>query len=287
ADLDLYGTTLTDATETKILNDDKIKANTDLVFTGGTRYLSLQTNVAPFDNFECRRAVQYAVDKSAVLARLGGNYEGGDIATTMLPPTTDGYDPNAAPYGSNAGAPYTDGAKSQLSKCGKPGGFSVTLAGVKGLPRVQDAMQAVSTSLSAVGIKVNVVTEDAGTFYDTLLSPTKLKAKKWGIVFTSWAADWPTGGGFLRALIEPGGINNYSGLDDTEINTLVDTADTQSDPAQAADTWRSIDSKVMNESTMVPLVYVRHLAYRGARLTNVYEHQVLGAVDLTALGVTS
>ncbi|MEV6009025.1 ABC transporter substrate-binding protein [Streptomyces sp. NPDC051976] len=287
ADLDLYGTTLTDATETKILNDDKIKANTDLVFTGGTRYLSLQTSVKPFDNFECRRAVQYAVDKSAVLARLGGNYEGGDIATTMLPPTTDGHDPNAAPYGSNAGTPYTDGAKAQLTKCGKPNGFSVTLAGVKGLPRVQDAIQAVSTSLAAVGIKANVVTEDATTFYDTLLSPTKLKAANWGIVFTSWAADWPTGGGFLRALIEPGGINNYSGLDDSEINNLVTTADTQSDPAQAADTWRSIDSKVMNESTMVPLVYVRHLSYRGARLTNVYEHQVLGAVDLTALGVTS
>jgi peptide/nickel transport system substrate-binding protein len=37
---------------------------------------------------------------------------------------------------------------------------------------------------------------------------------------------------------------------------------------------------------MVPLLYARHLVYRGPRLTNVYEQQVLGGVDLTALGVT-
>jgi len=41
----------------------------------------------------------------------------------------------------------------------------------------------------------------------------------------------------------------------------------------------------MQDAVMVPLVYDRHLIHRGARLTNVYQQQVLGGIDLTALGV--
>ncbi|MEU6852303.1 ABC transporter substrate-binding protein [Actinacidiphila alni] len=285
ADLDLAGQTLSDTTETKILNDPSLKANTDLVFTGTTRYLSLQTAVAPLDRFECRRAVQYAVDKAEVRAKLGGQYEAGDIASTMLPPTTDGYSTSATPYG--AQGPYPDEARKQLSECGLPDGFSVTMAGIKGSPRLQDAMESISSSLAEIGVKVKIVTEDSTAFYDTLLSPSKLKAAKWGIVMTGWAADWPTGGGFLRALIQPGSVNNYANLDDTEINNLVSEADNTADPAKAASIWQTVDAKVMGESTMVPLVYVQHLVYRGTRLTNVYDQQVLGGVDLTALGVTS
>ena len=56
-----------------------------------------------------------------------------------------------------------------------------------------------SNVLDDSGINVKIVTQDSGTFYDTLLSPSKLKSAKWGIVMTGWAADWPTGGGFLRS----------------------------------------------------------------------------------------
>ncbi|MBM9505652.1 ABC transporter substrate-binding protein [Actinacidiphila acididurans] len=287
ADLDLNAGILSDQGETKILNDPSLKANADLVFTGSTRFISLQTSVRPFDTYQCRRAIQYAVDRSSIRALLGGQYDGGDVATTMLPPTADGYDPNATPYGTTQGLPYPDQAKQQLTECGHPNGFNVTLAGPQGAPRIDDVMQSIKTSLAAVGITVTIQTEQTSDFYATLLSPAKLRAKNWGMVLTGWAADWPTGGGFLRSLIEPGSPNNYAGLDDSDINKLVDTADTQSDPTEAAGTWRTIDAKEMGESTMVPLIYVRHLLYRGPHLTNVYEQQVLGGVDLTALGVQS
>ncbi|MET9217720.1 ABC transporter substrate-binding protein [Streptomyces sp. NPDC003300] len=285
ADLDLAGQTVSDQTETKILNDPALKANTDLVFNGTTRFLSLQTTVAPFDRYECRWAVQYAIDKAQVRAVLGGQYAGGEVATTMLPPTTDGYSTSATPFGTNAGVSFPDEARKYLGKCGKPNGFTVTMAGVKAPGRVEDAMQSIRGSLAEVGITVKIVTQDASTFYDTLLSPSKLKSAKWGIVMTGWAADWPTGGGFLRSLIQPGSINNYAQLDDSEINGLVTQADGVTDPAKAASLWQAIDAKVMGEGTMVPLIYTQHLVYRAPRLTNVYEQPVLGGVDLTALGV--
>jgi peptide/nickel transport system substrate-binding protein len=284
ADLDIDAATLSDATETKILNSPALKANTDLAYSGATRFLSLQTDVAPFSDYQCRWAVEYAVDRASLRAGFGGQYDGGDIATTMLPPTSDGHDANATPFGTTAGVSYPQAAKTQLKNCGRPNGFDVTLAGPDS-PQTDDAMQSVKTALAQVGIKVTVQSMDTATFYDALLNPAKLKTKKWGMVLTSWAADWPTGGGFLRTLIQPGSANNYSGLDDSEINSLVDEADAQSDPAKAADDWKKIDAKVMSESTMVPLLYPRHLVYRAPRLTNVYVQQVLGGIDLTALGV--
>jgi len=283
ADLDLDGSTLSDGTRDKILADPALKANADLVYAGTTRFLSLQTGVAPFDHYECRWAVEYAVDRAEVRLALGGPYNA-DVATSILPPVNDGYDPSFIPFNTAAGLTYPDSAKEQLAKCGRASGFTVTLAGPRGT-RTEAVMQAVQASLAKVGIQVRIDSEDTAAFYETLLSPAKLKAKSWGMVLTGWAADWPTGGGFLRTLIEPGSSNNYSGLDDTGINSAVETADAETDPAKAAADWKDIDKKVMSESTMVPLSYARTLVYRGSRLTNVYQQQVLGDVDLTALGV--
>jgi len=51
--------------------------------------------------------VQYAVDKSKVRAVLGGQYDGGDIATTCAAarrPTADSV--SATPFGTDAGVAY-------------------------------------------------------------------------------------------------------------------------------------------------------------------------------------
>ena len=286
ADLDLMGTLLSDRTETQILNTASLKANTDSAYTGATRFLSLRPDVKPFDDADCRKAVEYAVDRTQVRAAYGGQYEGGDVATTVLPPTDDAHDPHAAPYTDANGLARTAAARSSLAACGKPTGFEVTLVAGRGTPRVDDAVQAISGSLKAVGITVRIEMLDTSAFYDTLLSPAKLKSAEWGMVLTSWAGDWPTGGGFLNPLLQPGGSNNYPELPDSTVDSMVTAANSDTGPASAAGDWRKIDARVMQDATMVPLVYDRHLVYRGRHLTNVYQQQVIGMVDLTALGVT-
>jgi peptide/nickel transport system substrate-binding protein len=287
ADLDLNGQTLSDGAEAKLLNDPGLKSRADLVYNGATRYLTLQTAIAPFDKLECRWAVEYALDRSQIRAVLGGQYEGGDVATTMLPPVVDGYDPDAHPFGYTDGTAYPTQARQQLTACGRPSGFDVTLAGPSNSPRLQDAMLAIQHALATVGIKVKIVQVDTADYYATLSSPSKLKKAGWGMALTVWAADWPTGGGFLRTLVQPGSSNNYAGLDDSELNNIIEKADTLTDPTEAAEQWKKADVAVMRDSAMVPLIYARHLVYRGSRLTNAYEQQVLGGIDLTALGVQS
>lgn len=62
--------------------------NADQPTTGFVQYAAMSTKMAPFDNVHCRRAVQYAVDKSAVQTARGA----GQIAGGMLPPGIPGYD---------------------------------------------------------------------------------------------------------------------------------------------------------------------------------------------------
>ncbi|WP_335973293.1 ABC transporter substrate-binding protein [Streptomyces sp. CA2R106] len=284
ADLDFTESLLDDDTETKVINDPSNKANADLAYTGATRYLSLRTDVAPFDNVACRRAVAYAIDREQVRAALGGQYEGGDVATTMLPPTNISYDPKANMYASTTGGAVDSYAKTELSQCGKPGGFSTTLVGLSGASRGQQAMEAMQAALAKVDIKVTVKVVDSTDFYDTLFSSAKLKAAKWGMVYTGWVADYPTGGGFLRQLVAPGSETNYAGLDDSTLNSMVDQADALTSASAAQKAWTKIDAQVLSDAATVPVVYDRHLVYRGPRLTNVYQQQVLGQIDLSALG---
>ena len=52
-------------------------------------YTSINPTVAPLDNIECRKAVEYAADRDGYQTAYGGA-AGGDIATTLLPPIIPG-----------------------------------------------------------------------------------------------------------------------------------------------------------------------------------------------------
>jgi peptide/nickel transport system substrate-binding protein len=88
--IDLGGTGVQAATQAKVVNDAKLKANTDNTYGGRLVYMAINNQVAPFDKVECRKAVEYAIDKVSVQTAEGGPIRG-DIATTVLPPDITGY----------------------------------------------------------------------------------------------------------------------------------------------------------------------------------------------------
>ena len=55
-----------------------------------TMYLWFNTTVAPFDNVKVRQAVNYAIDREAVL-RIWGGPSQGVITDQILPPTMAGW----------------------------------------------------------------------------------------------------------------------------------------------------------------------------------------------------
>jgi peptide/nickel transport system substrate-binding protein len=290
-DIDPGQTGVQQAAQTKILNDNNLKQNADAFNNGFIRYFAISTVVKPFDNIHCRKAVQYAADKTALQTARGGPIAGGDIATNMLPPNIAGHDPNLDPFGTKQGKPQVDKAKEELAACGKPNGFDTVIA-VRNRGKEPKTAEALQASLKQVGINAKIETHDASQYFRSVIgSPDNVHKKGYGIMTAGWGADWQTGYGYLQVLIDgrnilPSGNNNYEELNDPEINSLIDQARKESDPTKAADIWKQINAKVMDTASLMPFVYDKALNYRNPRLTNAYVHDAFGMLDFQALGLS-
>jgi peptide/nickel transport system substrate-binding protein len=289
-DLDPGQTGVQQAAQAKILLDPAKKANADEPNTGFIRYVAISTKVPPFDNVHCRKAVHYALDKTAMQTARGGADAGGDIGVNMLPPNIAGYDANLDPYNTKSGKPQVDKAKEELKACGKPDGFNTVIAARnKGKePKTAEALQ---QSLAAVGIKATIDVSDASLYFrSTIGSPANVAKKGYGLMIAGWGADFPTGYGYMQVLVDgrailPSGNNNYSELNDPEINSLIDKARTEPDAKKAADIWGQINVKVMDSAAYLPFVYDKALNYRNPRMTNVFINEYYGMYDFSTLGV--
>ncbi|GAA2622335.1 ABC transporter substrate-binding protein [Dactylosporangium fulvum] len=289
-DVDVAQTGVQQGAQPKVLLNADKKKNADTPNTGFIRYFSINTKVAPFDNIHCRKAVQYATDKTTMQTARGGADAGGDIGINMLPPNIAGHD-DYDPYNTKSGKPQIDKAKEELKLCGKPDGFETVLAtrNAGKEPKTAEALQA---ALTNVGIKVRLDPTDASLYFrSTIGSPTNVHAKGYGLMMAGWGADFPTGYGFLSVLVDgrnipESGNNNYAELNNSEVNSLIDKAKAETDPAKAADIWKQINHIVMDEAVMVPFVFDKALNYRNPRVTNVYVTEYYGMYDFGSLGVS-
>jgi peptide/nickel transport system substrate-binding protein len=290
-DIDTAQTGVQQGAQPKILLDPEKKKNADTPNTGFIRYFSINTKVAPFDNEHCRKAVEYATDKTTMQTARGGADAGGDIATNMLPPNIAGHD-EYDPYNTKSGKPQIDKAKEELAACGKPNGFDTVIA-TRNSGKEPKSAEALQAALKNVGINARLDPTDASLYFrSTIGSPSNTHAKGYGLMMAGWGADFPTGYGFLSVLVDgrtilPSGNNNYAELNDPAINSLIDQAKAESDPKKAADIWGQINHKVMDAAVMVPFVYDKALNYRNPRVTNVFVTEYYGMYDFGSLGVAS
>jgi peptide/nickel transport system substrate-binding protein len=88
--VDIAGTGVQPAALPKVLQSDDIKAYADNPSNARLWYSSINPKVAPFDNIECRKAVMYAMDQTSYQAAFGGEFAGGQIATSIMPPQIPG-----------------------------------------------------------------------------------------------------------------------------------------------------------------------------------------------------
>src|SRR6185437_2740321 len=89
-DVDIAGTGVQPAALSRVLGDPTLKAQADNLSALRLWYTSILPTVAPLDNLDCRKAVEYAADRTGYQAAYGGT-TGGDIATTLLLPAIPGY----------------------------------------------------------------------------------------------------------------------------------------------------------------------------------------------------
>ncbi|MEC3997354.1 ABC transporter substrate-binding protein [Actinacidiphila sp. DG2A-62] len=289
--VDSAGTGVDSSSQSKILGNPKRLANTDDAIAGATSYMAMNLHVAPFDNVNCRIAVQYAVDKKSVVEAEGGAVKG-DAASTLLPPSVNGYTKfDEYPTPNNAGDVAK--AKEYLSKCGKPNGFHTTLTARTDRQTEVDGATAIQAALKKVGIIVDIKTFPAGKYFSNYAGvPDYVHSHNIGLMMMAWGADWPTGYGFLDQIVDgsaikPSGGNNLMELNDPAINKALADAISNTDAAARTKAWGDIDKMVMKNASVVPLIYRKNLLYRPPSATNVTVAEAyLGMYDYLLIGST-
>jgi peptide/nickel transport system substrate-binding protein len=289
--VDLAGTGVQAAARSKILSSPTLKKNSDDAYSGFLWYTAINSKVAPFDKVECRRAMQYAADSVALQAAYGGPVAGGDIASTILPPNIAGYQKSDIyPNGADNTGDVTK-AKEQLAACGQPNGFKMNLAYRSDRPKEKAAGEAWQQALAKIGVQATLKGYPAGKYYTNFAGvPNFVHKNNIGMMTGGWAADWPTGYGFLQQIldgrsIKPAGNSNLSETDDKQIESWLDEAMTKTEPADRAALYTKIDQKQMELASIVPTVYAKSLLFRPDNLTNVYVTDAYGMYDYTQLGV--
>src|SRR6202034_605065 len=188
-------------------------------------------------NVHVRQAVEYGIDKIAVVKAMGGPLVG-NVINTVIPPGNSGY-VNYNLYPDDNGAGNVAACKQALAAGGHPNGITLTYMyqNDSSNTRVFEAIQA---SLALCGITLNGKGEPGATFFtDMGNAPENNKAGTWDLGQAAWFPDWygDNGRTVVQALFQGPNcvINtvNYGCYNSATVNSLITQADAAPTLAQA------------------------------------------------------
>jgi peptide/nickel transport system substrate-binding protein len=254
--------------------------------TGCVHYLTMQMDAGPTKTLAVRQAVNYAIDRQAVVLAIGGRFAG-EPASTILSPTLAGYSAfNLYPSQDATGDP--DKAKALLAEAGHPDGVDLTYVG-QSSQRWKDLYGALRTSLARAGIRLKPTFYNGTNVYTKSL---RLAAKKeeHQLGAARWCPDVPGNGSrsFIGVLLDgrdlsPTATNNYGHYNNPKVNSLIDQAyKTRDDRARTA-LWGQIDRQLMEDAAWAPLVYDREAFFWSGRVRNWTFSPWLSNPDITNL----
>ncbi|GAA0584731.1 ABC transporter substrate-binding protein [Kribbella sandramycini] len=289
-DVDVQGTGVQPASLSKVLTDPALKATADNPTIARLWYTSINPTVPPLNNIECRKAIEYGMDRTSYQTAYGGEFSGGSLATTIMPPLIPGYQQFDL-YPSDGGKGDQAKAKEALTKCGQPNGFSTNMAYRSDRPREKATAEAFQQALKPLGINLTLKGYPSGDYFSQYAgNPPFVVSNKIGLSTNGWGADWPDGFGFLSQIVDSRVIRQTGGSSNTsvripEVDKMLDAAIAETDDAKREAMWAPIDKRVMEEAVIYPGVYAKSLLVRPKNLTNVFISDAFNMYDYLALGV--
>lgn len=236
-------------------------------------YAPFNTNLPPFDDVRVRQAVNYAIDRDAIVGLFGGPVLGQPVCQ-ILPPSMPGHVDSCrytADPGETWSAPDMDKAKALVEESGTAG-QEVTIvtedtAVSKGIGTYLQSV------LSDLGYKASVKPISSNIQF-TYIQNTNNKVQ---MSISQWYQDYPQPSNFLNILLScasftPGSdssinISGYCNKDlDARMHAAMDEAVTDPEGAYAA--WAKIDDAFMAEAPMAPLFTPKRVDFVSSRVGN-------------------
>jgi peptide/nickel transport system substrate-binding protein len=225
------------------------------------------------NNLLVREAIEYGLDKVAVLKAGGGPLIGTTI-NTVIPPGNTGYK-NTNLYPDNNGTGNVSVCKSDLTKAGFPHGLTLNYLYLNDTPGTR-LFEAVQASLAQCGITLAGKGEPGSSYYvDAGNAPSNNKAGTFDIVQAAWVPDWygDNGRTVVQALF--GGPNcvintvNYGCYNSSAVNSLITKAESATSLTQAGTYWQQADEQIMKDAVMVPIMSQNFAAIASKRVRGV------------------
>ncbi|TLP55913.1 ABC transporter substrate-binding protein [Parasedimentitalea maritima] len=227
-----------------------------------TGYITLNTQMAPFDNVKVRQAVNMAINKDRIIQVINGRAVS---ATQPLPPSMPGYTDNYAGYAFDA-----DAAKSLLAEAGFADGFETELYVMNTDPNPRIA-QAIQQDLSGIGVSVSIK-----SLAQASVIAAGGEADQAPMIWSggmAWIADFPDASNFYGPILGCSGAVqggwNWSWYCNEELDAMATKADSVTDPAKADERlqmWSDVYMAVMEDAPWVPVFNEQRYTMKSERM---------------------
>ncbi|MEL4026195.1 ABC transporter substrate-binding protein [Lysinibacillus endophyticus] len=227
-------------------------------------YLGLTNTRKPFDNKLVRQAVNYAIDKQAIVDAF---FEGrAEVAVNPMPPSISGYNDEIVGYEYNpekakellAEAGY-DGAEIELWAMPVPRPY---------MPDGQKVAEAIQKNLADVGIPSKIVTFEWATYLD------KAKDGEADAFLLGWTGDNGDADNFLYTLLDADNIgsNNYAYYSSDAAHKLLIAAQSEVDEEKRIQLYKEAQAIIHEDAPWVPLAHSIPLLAGKKGVTNYLPH---------------
>lgn len=231
----------------RVMKDPALKRYVESQPLNAVRYLSMNTEISPFDNVLVRQAVNYAVDKKRIIRLMSDR---GVPARGVLPPGMPGFNPDRIGY------PYApEKAKQLLRAAGYSEGFETELWINASMNTEVRQSQAIQQDLAKVGITVSIKAVTGATRIEAVGRRKTVPMAHFG-----WYQDYPDPSNFLDVLLSGHRItdvnsNNVAFYDNSQVNDLLSRAVYDLDPQHRLSLYQQAESIIVDEA---PWVFLYH-----------------------------
>jgi peptide/nickel transport system substrate-binding protein len=251
------------------------------VSSGNTNFIFINTvsdnNNGALKDLKVRQALNYAVDKAAIVQQMGGPSIAKPVNGIFGLGVLGYHEFDLYPSPEAKGDP--EKAKALLAEAGFPDGITLKMP-FRNKGNEPAVAQTIQASMAKAGITLELTPVAPADYYSKFMTnPVNTQEGTWDIAPVGWTPDWA--GGSARSVFQPqfsyDGTHqtyNYTDYNNDKANELAQQAINATTPEEVGALWAQVDELVMADAPVVPLIANLIVLYHGAAVQNFQPYSI-------------
>lgn len=245
------------------------------VSSGATAFIFINStsdnNGGALKDLRVRQALNYAIDKAAIVQQAGGPTVGQPVNGIFGPGVLGYHEFDLYPSPEAKGDP--EKARALLAEAGFPDGITLKMPyrNQNNEPAIAQTIQA---SMAKAGITLELTPVAPADYYSKFMTnPINTQEGTWDIAPVGWTPDWA--GGAARSVFQPqftyNGTRqtyNYTNYNNPKATALAQEAINATTPEEVGRIWGEVDELVMADAPVVPYLANKVVLYRSEAVQN-------------------